>query len=105
MFPWGISIRVIRVEICGSGRKQKCSLLWPIYIQSNVVVSFELKKPEPKFPPLLGERLGNSSMISSKLMLSTEVYRFCVGCKTPLDRYGILRHSSDMFNYMLNFGF
>jgi hypothetical protein len=30
-FPWGISIRV---ETCGSERKQKCGLLWRFYIQS-----------------------------------------------------------------------
>ena len=31
VLPWGISIRV---EICGTGRKQKCGLLWRLYIQS-----------------------------------------------------------------------
>src|SRR5271166_3517052 len=30
VFPYGISIRV---ETCGSGRKQKCGLLWSIYVQ------------------------------------------------------------------------
>jgi hypothetical protein len=30
VFPWGISIRV---ETYGSGRKQKCGLLWSIYVQ------------------------------------------------------------------------
>jgi hypothetical protein len=30
VLPWGISIRV---ETCGSGRKQKCGLLWSIYVQ------------------------------------------------------------------------
>jgi hypothetical protein len=30
VFSWGISIRV---ETCGSGRKQKCGKLWSIYIQ------------------------------------------------------------------------
>jgi hypothetical protein len=30
VFPRGISIRV---ETCGSGRKQKCGLLWWLYIQ------------------------------------------------------------------------
>jgi hypothetical protein len=31
VFPWGISIRV---ETCGSGRKQKCGILWRLYTQS-----------------------------------------------------------------------
>jgi hypothetical protein len=30
VLPWGISIRV---ETCGTGRKQKCGLLWSIYVQ------------------------------------------------------------------------
>ena len=33
-FPWGISIRV---EICGSERKQKCGKLWSIYVQNFYV--------------------------------------------------------------------
>src|SRR4029077_12814618 len=34
VFPWGISIRV---ETCGSERKQKCGKLWSIYVQSFYV--------------------------------------------------------------------
>src|SRR6202035_1663571 len=34
-FPCGISIRV---ETCGTGRKQKCGLLWSIYVQNFLSV-------------------------------------------------------------------
>ena len=34
VFPWGISIRV---ETCGSERKQNCGNLWSIYVQSFYV--------------------------------------------------------------------
>ena len=30
VFPWGISIRV---ETCGSARKQNCGDLWSLYVQ------------------------------------------------------------------------
>jgi hypothetical protein len=34
VFPRGISIRV---KICGNGRKQKCGILWSIYLQNCYV--------------------------------------------------------------------
>ena len=33
-FPWGISIRV---DTCGTGRKQKCGKLWSNYVQNLYV--------------------------------------------------------------------
>jgi hypothetical protein len=36
VFSWGISIRV---EICGSERKQKCGKLWSFYVQIFYVFS------------------------------------------------------------------